>query len=222
MGTLIMPEVELFKIVLSCVNFIKYQCSDNSINEEETFLYALLNQYKDGKIDFYKEAKSIFSRKGSHDRNLTVRQSFNIEKINNPCLIVYSGKETLSESNSLGYGEGDFSPIEYTDGSGAVESLNRRYNCSGYSVAVLSDSELEVILIEYVVRSLLVSNVMTFQKNCLQNLQVESSEMMFASDEFDTKTKSLDLSFFYEMKVPLVKGFKYINSIEVDGTFYLK
>jgi hypothetical protein len=221
MGTLIIPEVELYKTINSCLNFIRLQANDNTIKEEETFLFQLLGNYADGNIDMYEEAKTIFQRKHNHNRFLTVRQSYNLEKLNTPCIVVFSGKEELHNSQSLGYSEGDYDNIPYSDELGALEILSRRYDCCDYMASVFSDSELEVTLIEYILRALLTSNLMSFQNKHLQGLKINSSALEIMNEEFDMKVKSCEISFFYEMKVPKLKGFKYINNIDTKGNLYI-
>ena len=65
--------VKVKQFIVSILNYIPEDYRLHQGDEQNTFLYRLLNGMKEGNFDFYDQAKKLFLRGMTNPRNLTDR-----------------------------------------------------------------------------------------------------------------------------------------------------
>lgn len=140
------------QIVDGLLAYVEYDF--NSVPENETLLYYMFYGTRDGKFDFYEQAKEIFLRKNTSPRKITTRMEYPRDKSHMPCIIIREPGRGSGEIDPLG-GFGDPVPDQF--GSSGYEREGFRESIlSEINMMCFSDNMLESTLIGEVLYTLLV------------------------------------------------------------------
>lgn len=142
--------IYLKKLVAGLMEYI-YQESIKATDPKKTFLYKLLNGNAEGKVDFYQQALSIYSRTPNNPRNISVSLEYPKDKSPLPVYVIREPGKVKGPANSIGKIEGIY-PGEY----GGIEYADSRE--SNYEIMCFSDNMIESIIMSEVLYALLVSS----------------------------------------------------------------
>lgn len=138
------------KLITGLIEYI-YQENRDATDPKSTFLYKLLNGNVEGKVDFYQQALSIYSRSPENSRSITVSLEYPKDKSNLPVYVIREPGKAKGPANSIGKIEGIY-PGEY----GGIQYADSRE--SNYEIMCFSDNMIESIIMSEVLYALLVSS----------------------------------------------------------------
>lgn len=156
---LFLPEIRLKKIVDSLLSYLRKDLKECiSQNKENcSYLYLLFHDdYNDNNISVnYNEAKNIFLRKEDDPRYLKVFPAFDRRRANLPTihLVIPQDSENLLQ---LGDSTGEIYQETFN------EKLERSF-ITQFNLITSSDNINEVLLINYILRSLLIGSIEQLQ-----------------------------------------------------------
>lgn len=142
--------IYLKELVVGLMEYI-YQESTTSTDPKQTFLYKLLYGNKDGKVDFYQQALSIYARTPGNPRRISVSLEYPKDKSNLPVYVIREPGKTKGPANTVGKIEGIYSG-EY----GGIQYADSRE--SNYEIMCFSDNMIESIIMSEILYALLVSS----------------------------------------------------------------
>ena len=217
-GLLLIPEARMFQVLEGLVEFIRCEIKDPNVAEQDSFLYLLLQGNYDSTIDYYNEAKNIFSKSEKDERFLVIKQSLDKSRLQLPTVTLLVDDEKLHKKNSVGQGQGDYPNLELSDGS-VRATFAKRYN-SSFQVLVSSDNVAEVMIVEAVIKAGLVSIFETFDNSCLQNPKVETSAISLDDSAINASYRSISVDFFYDLVTPSIYSDKIREAITFTSKIY--
>jgi len=215
---LVIPEAKMFQILESLIEFIRCEIKDPNTAEQDSFLYLLLQGNYDSTLDYYNEAKNIFSKSEKDERFLVVKQTLDRSRLQLPTVTLLVDEESLHKKNSVGQGQGDYSSVELSTGD-LKATYSKRYS-SSFQILVSSDNVTEVLIIEAVLKAGLVSIFETFSDSCLQNPRIETSAINLDSDAINASYRSISVSFFYDLVTPSIYSDKIREAITFTSKIY--
>lgn len=83
--------VKVKQFIVSILNYIPEDYRLHQGDEQNTFLYRLLNGMKEGNFDFYDQAKKLFLRGMTNPRNLRVLFEFPKDNTGLPAYVIRVG-----------------------------------------------------------------------------------------------------------------------------------
>lgn len=201
------PEIELVKLIRLGLLALKEDYKAAS-DKSTTLLHAMYNGVVYGNYDLYKEAVSMFvtnmeNTQAAHNRKITVREYFDRTLRSVPAIHV----SAPSESEDMfaiggGWGENDIIPAEGPD----MSFTRRKSYQSRLAIMFTSDNHLEVQLMYFTVKALMVSITDELQLEFFQNLKMTGTELRFDSSSIPEHFYARGLVFdsFAEMDIPNV------------------
>jgi hypothetical protein len=173
--------------------------------ENRSMLYLLFNGTTLGTYNFYENAKSLIVTTPQNPRHVECKLAFDSGDAKYPQIYITLPAES-DRNNSVGFGEGNFPEIIFTDiDAGTTEykrTYSRRWNAT-YNVVVISDNKNEANILFHLVKSMMVIGQMHLQAKGLENLKIGGSDLTF-KDRIPDRTfvKSITLNFEYEDVIP--------------------
>lgn len=161
------------KLVSGLMEYI-YQETISGKPATETFLYKLLNGNVDEKVDFYKQALSIYSRTPGNPRNVRVVLEYPKDKTGLPCYVIREPGKTDGPTNSIGKIEGF-----YPGDNGNYQYSDSR--TSNYELMCFSDNMVESIIMSEVLYALLVASTDVMAQR-FDTLNFSMKELMANND----------------------------------------
>lgn len=151
---LFLPELKLKKICDTLLNYLKEDIKEAINNNEENKSYLYLLFHEDS-LDtnmsvYYNQAKEIFLRKEENSRYLKVSPIFDRNRAGLPTIHIMVPQDSESILQ-LGDTEGGFYKERGTD------KLERGFKTQ-FQFVITSDNILEVYLIIYIIRALLIGS----------------------------------------------------------------
>jgi hypothetical protein len=196
---------EIIKTVLA---YIPYEYKSGKA-EEDTFLYRLLNGVKDDNFDFYKQAKTLFTRSDSSPRKIAVTLEFPKDKTSLPCYVIREPGKIKGPVNSIGKLTGDI----YPDGAWEVRDSREQ----GFEIMCLSDNVLESILMSEVLYGLLLGSYNLLAMN-FSTIEINMTELMANTELIPLPIfiKSIRLDVSSEQIVSSLINSDFLSKIEFE------
>lgn len=119
--------------------------------EQETFLYKLLKDSKDGNFDFFEQAKSLFSRNQGSPRKIRVLLEYPKDKTSLPAYVIREPGKSKGPANTIGKIDG------FYPGTNNYQYSDSR--TSNYELMCFSDNMLESIMMSEILYALLVASL---------------------------------------------------------------
>lgn len=175
---LFFPEIRLQRICQSLIRFVVRDLKEKieEGKEENSYLYLFFHASNKDKNEsaLYKEAKIIFSRKEEDQKFLKVYPIFDRRRATLPTIHIVIPQDS-DNIKFLGDIEGDF--CQETNS----EILQRGF-ATQFELIVTSDNVLEVLIINYVLRGLLLSSIPQLQEIGFINPQFSTQDLNSNSD----------------------------------------
>lgn len=142
--------VKVKRFIVSILNYIPEDYRLHQGDEQNTFLYRLLNGMKEGNFDFYDQAKKLFLRGMTNPRNLRVLFEFPKDNTGLPAYVIREPGADPGAANSIGKMNG-----QIYDG-GAWQIRDSRFH--NFEIMCLSDNMLESIIMSEVLYALIMGS----------------------------------------------------------------
>ena len=155
----------------------------NSVPENQTLLYHMFYGIKDGRFDFYEQAKEIFLRKNTNPRKIETRMEYPKDKSHMPCIIIREPGKSQGEVRPLG-GFGVPPLDEFGEPNYKREGFIESY-ISSINLMCFSDNMLESTLIGEVLYTLLVGARNTLEAE-FEKFSFQAQELIAENSLFPT------------------------------------
>lgn len=155
----------------------------NSVPENQTLLYHMFYGLKDGKFDFYEQAKEIFLRKNTNPRKIETRMEYPKDKSHMPCIIIREPGKSQGEVRPLG-GFGIPPLDEFGEPNYKREGFIESY-ISSINLMCFSENMLESTLIGEVLYTLLVGARNTLEAE-FEKFSFQAQELIAENSLFPT------------------------------------
>jgi len=212
------PEILLFNIIKAILRTIREDLANN-IDEKNTLFYKLFygTKFNDINLDFYANAKDIFSRDKSHPRYLDLRMFFNADRAEIPTIHLNLPSESDIGGGigvDAGYNGTNYDPINKTISQNHTRSFNSVYN-----IIITSDNSDEVLIIYHALKAFIVSMLDIIDLNGLRNPKLGGADLQINPELIPPHVfiRAISLNCFYELTVPSLIKEKIIDSINIQG-----
>lgn len=174
--------------------------------EEETFLYKVFHDTKEGNFDFYEQGKKLFLRQESNPRNLRVSLEFPKDKTSLPSFVVREPSKRESPFNSIGKLNGDFDPynkMEIRD--------SRSYE---FEIMCVSDNFLESLLMSEILYSLLLASY-NLLSTSYQSISFSMKEVMVETSLIPTPffLRGISIALASDEEVPTIENIPLLGKV---------
>lgn len=164
------------QLVQALLDYVQKDCDSNP--ESQTFLYQMFWGIKDGSFDFYNQARSLFLRRETSPRRLTVLMEYPKDKAHLPCIVVREPQKTPKITPIGGIGVSDtFGVPEYE------REAFTNITSSTVNLMCISDNFLESVLIGETLYALLQGARNTFEQE-FTNFDFSMSEIIAENQLF--------------------------------------
>ncbi len=175
-------------------NYNSYQ------DEAKTWLYLVLSGNDLDGYDFYKEAKNIFLRSETSQRQIKVKFAFEKERMSLPNIIIRLSSDDKKGVNSIGYGVSEDGFID-VGGGNIVNTVSRGFGQS-IELVFTSPSMMETTLIYETMYAAIEANINSFNY-VYNNLEIKGRDLPPVNqDSFILYAKSIVLSGDFIREVP--------------------
>lgn len=144
--------------------------------KEQTILYDFYGGVIDNGIDYFEQAEELFSRGKDNEREVQIRGTYERDKSSLPSVFITLPSEESGSANGIGFDRGFKSP-EFNEDLGEISEFNSRSFNTTYDLIITSNSTLEVKLLYYTFRSLLISLIDEFELSGFQNLVISGGDL---------------------------------------------
>jgi hypothetical protein len=212
------PEILLFNIIKAILQTIREDLANN-IDEKNTLFYKLFygTKFNDINLDFYANAKDIFSRDKSHPRYLDLRMFFNADRAEIPTIHLNLPSESDIGGGigvDAGYNGTNYDPINKTIFQNHTRSFNSVYN-----IIITSDNSDEVLIIYHALKAFMVSMLDIIDLNGLRNPKLGGADLQINPELIPPHVfiRAISLNCFYELTVPSLIKEKIIRKIRLQS-----
>lgn len=211
------PEITLKKLLDYLIEKV-IQNYNSKPDEKDTFLYKLFNGNFIEGYDYFKQAKALLL-KGINvpdPRKIETRIFFDRSRASSPTLHITLPSEQHA-FDGISYDKG-YSDPSFTDTSFTEE--NTRGFQTKYQIIATSDNTFEVLIMYYLLKALIVSNIRIFELNGLRNIK-QSGQDLLIRDEFMPQNiymRGLTIDCFYEFSVPEMEEQEMLLNIDFEGS----
>jgi len=210
------PEILLYNVIDTILKTIRRDLLDN-VEEKNTIFYKLFygTKFENLNLDFYSNAKDIFSRDKSHPRFLDLRMFFNADRANIPTIHLNLPSES-DIGGGIGVDEGyngtNYDPISQTISQNHTRAFNTVYN-----IIITSDNSDEVIIIYHALRAFMISMLDIIDLNGLKNPKLGGADLQINPELIPPHIfiRAISLNCFYELTIPSLIKEKIIRRIEI-------
>jgi hypothetical protein len=202
-------------------------CIDED-RETESFLYLVLDGNNSDGYDFYKQAKSVFSRTEESSTKIVTGLAYPKDVSSAPYIWIREPQRTKGQQNGIGKLTGrtlDFvkeiyDPVE--DVTTFENSFRQEYRDDKqavYEVVIMSKNYIESIMVSEVIYSLLIGSYELL--STLFNLtEINMKELMMNNDNippFMIVSRAITLDVDFENFVPSVSSRELVNKLKFNG-----
>jgi|TARA_R110000787_G_scaffold10111_19_gene34725 hypothetical protein len=199
------PQLEVYKIISGFFEMIKKNESLHANAPEKTFLYRTFNGLDVADLDYYVQAKDLFTRTRAHPKNFDVRMMFDKDRANLPTMHITMGED---KSDVLGIGmsrqlSADGQSLEHTQ----IDSFM-------VNIIFTSDNKNEITLMYELLKSFLPALQICFEANGLLNVKRHGRDLTIEQSEVPTHIymRLMTLSGQYESTSPAMEELLTIAS----------
>lgn len=201
---LVIPEIRLLKLTEGLLDLVRENYSVKA-DPVDTILYKLFGGESIKGYSYYDQAKSIVLPVQDKSRKLEVFKYFNQKRAHMPTVhIVVSSDSPGSVDQGLGF-----------DFEGA--SLNRVFEAK-LTVLITSDNYEETMIIYYLLNSLFIMGVDSFEYNGLRNVKFSGGDVQLAEQITPPVfSKTIGIDCIYDRFTPAIDEGGDIQSIDFEG-----
>lgn len=210
------PEILLYNVIDTILKTIRKDLLDN-VEEKNTIFYKLFygTKFENLNLDFYSNAKDIFSRDKSHPRFLDLRMFFNADRANIPTIHLNLPSESDIGGGvgvDAGYNGTNYDPISQTISQNHTRTFNTIYN-----IIITSDNSDEVLIIYHALRAFMVSLLDIIDLNGLRNPKLGGADLQINPELIPPHIfiRAISLNCFYELTIPSLIKEQIINKIKI-------
>lgn len=178
------PEFILLETLENALKFVRNDFADQ-MNEQDTYLYKMLQGTQFQRYDFFEQAKQVICGDIDDPRRLECDLIFNFDRNGAPTIHINLPSEMSTQDNGMGIDEGYVDNI-YTDGDvdtpGSYHKVWTRRFQAVYNIVITSDNTNEVIFLFHFVRALLLSTYDHLSLSGLQNITFGGQDIQPYSD----------------------------------------
>lgn len=212
------PELAVLNLIKVVLNAARKDLVDNAANLEASLIYSIFEDFAVGKRNLFNEAKSILEREEGNEGYLDASLFLNIAKNSLPHIhVTVPGVSPTMPSIGHQHQNNDFLIKE---GKG-YPVYTKTFNAT-YDIVITSDSELEVVIINYILLATISSLLDHVDLAGFQNPKLSARDLQLYTENIPEPIffKAINLSFFFELKAPVLnKNFlaAAINDIKSTG-----
>lgn len=211
---MIVPEI-LLKLAIEAI--IKYVRQDfnNCADEKDSLLYLMFEGNTYGTFDFFQQVKELMITRGDEgDRAISVNLMFNPDRVTIPTIHITIPTDSAKD-NSIGVDPD-------TDEDTGIRTYSRRFQAS-YMIIITSTTPIEVIILYYFIRNMLITIFDTLSLAGLDNIQIGGQDLRLASSAIPSGvfSKSITISADYDAKAKVSQEVLVdIRRVIFSGTMY--
>lgn len=200
---LVIPEIQLLKLTQGLLNLVRNNYA-TKVNDQDTILYKMFGGQSIGGYDYYDQVRAIVLPTQDKSRKLEVFKYFNQKRAHLPTVhIVVSADSPGSVDQGLGF---DFEG----------ESLNRVFD-SRLTVLITSDNYEEAMIIYYLLSSLFIMGVDSFEYSGMRNIKLSGGDVQLAEQITPPVfSKTIGVDCIYDRFTPAIDEGGLINSIDIE------
>lgn len=209
------PEQILKDILEEILAFVKEDYEENNVTETESLLYWIFGGYqKDGKLNYFQEAKKLFLRDDSHPNKIKIRQYFDTTKANLPTIHINLPSEKGRFIDGLGVDKG-YEDTVTSNGGTKIQEVNTRSFRTVQGIIFTSSNHLEISLMYTLFKATLISlldiiDLVGFKDPVLGGQDLQLNPDLIPPTIF---IRILSLEYFYEISIPSSQKSKLISNL---------
>lgn len=204
------PEAILLQTIEKSLKYIRTDYAAQT-NKERSWLSKAFKDI-DLKVDnynFYDQLVNILITKGPNDpRYFEGDLMFNRKRERVPSYHITLPSESLSDGNTIGIGQTDFSLVmlatEDEDEETEVENqvFTRRIQ-TNYNIVIMSDNSNEVVALYHLLRAILIANSFELNEKGIENLTHAGQDLQpYKELAVQTYMRAISIGFQYQTSVP--------------------
>lgn len=208
--------VKLKKVVDSLLEYVKrdWDSANAGGDEQNSFLYKVLEGASDDGFDFYSEAKSLFLRTDNSPRKINTRIIFSKDIAQTPTITIREPARLPGSFNSIGRDTGSSFGVA-TDPT-RYENEYRYAKRGEFEIMITASNQLQVIIISDVIYSLLLAGTETLNHTLDFVLHSLSLKELIANNElvpYPLYIRTITISTESEDVVPSIQRNELIEAI---------
>ena len=195
---LLIPEIRLRSLTAAFVQFIRDDYND-AVDKTTTLMYDWFNGIRDGKLDYYVEAKKIFLTDDSESRHIVVRSMFDADRMGPPTIHIVLSNEQKGSLDGIA--------VDRAENNGAV-TFSRSFDTT-YSIVFTSDNPVEVYIMYNAIRAMYIMLMSSVELAGFRNFKLGGRDVMPNEDivPVNMLMRSMTATFTYQNSVGLAKQF---------------
>jgi len=222
-SSLIIPEVRLFQIYDSILDYVRIDYANATGNKENSYLHRVFGGVTDGNYNYLNEAIDLFTRPNGHNRKPKVRLFFDSEETSVPTIHITLPGD-MTRDNSIGVDEISDRDAFYTNDDGTIaRTYAKRFN-SDFHLVLTSDNEREVMLMYHLLRAATISFMDSFSTDGLQNLKINGRDLRINTELVPNHifARNLSITFDYDIRVPKIEKHVVRSIINFNSTINVR
>lgn len=195
--------VKVKQLIESLLEYLRIDFQNKE--KEDTFLYKVLGDTKDGNFDFYEQAKNLYIRTPQNPNLIQVSYECPKDRTSMPAYVVREPVKVESELNSIG-------KIIDIDPSGNI--LHRDSRSMNFEIMCFSENMMESILMSEVLYALLLGSYETLAEMFLQ-IGFTVNEIVMENQMIPNPIfmKTVQLSIIVDEEVPSLTDSRLLGKI---------
>ncbi len=211
------PEVILLEKLKSITSFISSDLKNNKNNEQNSYLYKLLQHLKLERYGYFDEIKTIFLASGKDTRRMNIDIVYNMQVTKYPSIYLNLGSESYGE-NGMGMDEGYRSILDENETYKTIQT--RRFNAN-YSLTIFTDNSNEALVLYHLYKTLLIGFTQSLSMEGIENLKISGqdiSKYQELNSPGNIFLKLIGITFQYETSVLSPFDFPFLTDFDINGT----
>lgn len=224
MATITVPEIILLDAINSTLKGIRKDYADKA-DKTKTWLYRSFNGIKIDRYDLYKEIVAIVCKEEDDTRFFGGDLMFNPKKNNVPAFHITLPSESPADGNTIGMGAGAYDNFQdYTMDVDTIVSIDEaevfsRQTQTNYSIVIMSDNSMEVVLLYHLMRAIVMINHVKLADAGIINLSFGGQDLQpYKEVAPQLYMRSLSVGFQYTTGAIALDPISYLNDVETQGT----
>jgi hypothetical protein len=218
------PEAVLLKTIEDSLNYIRADYKSQSDKSKSWLAQAFQDtSLQVDKYNFYNELVVILIVRDEADPKFFEGDlMFDRRRERVPSYHITLPSESLSDGNTLGVGESDFSlfipeTTELNSDIDIKEVFTRRIQ-TNYNIVIMSDNSNEVVAIYHLMRAILIASTFAFNTLGLENLTHAGQDVQpYRELATQLYMRAISIGFQYQTSVPSLTFNKMVTEIQNQG-----